>query len=497
MASERDGFGTTPRVAVGALRGISVSPGVAIGPAVVFDRNAIPVPRLTMEATDAPHEKLRLHEAILRSRARVERVRDALPEYDAEHRLILEAHLLMHRDELLVQATERAIDQGKNAEWALELSVGVLAARLAQATESYLRERVRDLDHVKEGILRELTGATHALPTLEEPSILVAVDLSPAEFLSLPRDMILGIVTELGTSTGHTALLARALHIPAVVHAQRATRLIEKGRVVVVDARTGEVLVDPSVLERVSAEHRADRYRTFAGRLRSHAPEQTTLRDGTGIEILANLELEVEVEEALEARAEGVGLYRTEFLYLKGAAPCEEQLYELFGRVGRAFHPRPVCIRTFDLGADKLPIGDLEAAPNPALGLRGLRLALARPELFEAQLRAVLRASSATSLRLMFPMVTNVEEMREAKRMVSRVRLGLEQSGIEVGQVSIGAMIEVPAAAMMIDALAKECDFFSIGTNDLTQYAMAADSNNPRVAAFASPLAPGVLQLTA
>ena len=495
--TEQDGASTTPHFALGAMRGIAVSPGVAIGPAVVFNRNAIPVPHLSLPADEAPHEKLRLHEAILRSRARIERVRDALAPTDAEHRLILEAHLLMHRDELLMEATERAVDQGKNAEWALEQTVEELAARLVQAKESYLRERVRDLVHVKEGILGELTGVTHALPTIEVPSILVAVDLSPAEFLSLPRENILGIVTELGTSTGHTAILARALRIPAIVHAPRATRLIEKGQIVILDARRGDVIIAPSELERTNAEGRAIRYRTFTGKLRSHAPEHTTLKDGTPIEILANLELEEEVEEALEARAEGVGLYRTEFLYLNGQVPSEEHLYEVFGRVGRAFHPHPVSIRTFDLGADKLPLGSPEVSHNPALGLRGLRLALARPQLFEAQLRAVLRASASTSLRLMFPMVTSVEEMREAKRIVRRVHTQLEHAGIEVGNVLVGAMIEVPAAAMMTRALAMECDFFSIGTNDLAQYAMAADRNNPVVAQLASPIAPGLLQMLA
>ena len=494
---ERDGVATTRLHPLGALRGIAVSSGVALGPAVVFNRNAISFPRMAMAAHEAPHEKLRLHEAILRSRARMERVRDALSDAEAEHRLILEAHLLMHRDELLVGATERAIDQGKNAEWALEFAMGELSAKLSQAKEPYLRERARDFDQVKEEILRELTGASLALPTLDAPSVLIAVDLSPAEFLSLPREKVLAIVTELGTSTGHTAILARALRIPAIVNVSRATRRIEKGAVVIVDARRGEVFLNPSEVERTRAEGRADRYRTFTGRLRDDAPEHTTLRDGTKVEIHANLELEVEVQEALLARAEGVGLYRTEFLYLDGALPSEEHLEAVFTRVGQAFAPHPVTVRTFDLGADKLPLGAPEPGINPALGLRGLRLALARPQLFEAQLRAILRASKSTSLRVMFPMVTSVEEMREAKRSVQRVRLQLERAGVQVGEVALGAMIEVPAAAMMTRALASECDFFSIGTNDLAQYAMAADRNNPVVAQLASCLSPGLIHLLA
>ena len=494
---ERDGEPTARLHALGALRGIAVSSGVALGPAVIFNRNAITFSRMEMQAHEAPHEKLRLHEAILRSRARMERVRDALDASEAEHRLILEAHLLMHRDELLVGATERAIDQGKNAEWALEFAMGELSKKLSQAKEPYLRERANDLDQVKEEILRELTGASLALPTFDAPSVLIAVDLSPAEFLSLPREKVLAIVTELGTSTGHTAILARALRIPAIVSVVQATRRIEVGSVVIVDARRGEVFIDPSAMERARAEGRADRYRTFTGRLREGARERTTLRDETPIEILANLELEVEIEEALLARAEGVGLYRTEFLYLDGTLPSEEHLEAVFTRVGQAFAPHPVTVRTFDLGADKLPMGTRDAGTNPALGLRGLRLALARPHLFEAQLRAILRASQSTSLRVMFPMVTSVEEMREAKRSVQRVRLQLAQAGVHVGEVKMGAMIEVPAAAMMTSALAMECDFFSIGTNDLAQYAMAADRNNPVVAPLASSLSPGLLRMLA
>ena len=492
---ERDGEPTTRLHRRDALRGIAVSAGVATGPAVVFNRNAIPFSRMTMEAHEAPQEKLRLHEAILRSRARMERVRDALSTSETEHRLILEAHLLMHRDELLVGATERAIDQGKNAEWALEFAMDELSAKLALAKEPYLRERASDLDQVKEEILRELTGASLALPTLDTPSVLVAVDLSPAEFLSLPRENLLAIVTELGTSTGHTAILARALRIPAIVNVSQATRCIEMGAVIIVDARRGEVFIDPSELERARAEGRANRYRSFTGRLREDAPARTTLRDGTPIEILANLELEVEVEEAVLARAEGVGLYRTEFLYLDGELPSEMHLEAVFSRVGRAFAPHSVTVRTFDLGADKLPLGTHDAGLNPALGLRGLRLALARPQRFEAQLRAILRASRSTSLRVMFPMVTSVEEMREAKRSVRRAREQLRHAGVQVGEVALGAMIEVPAAAMMTRALAMECDFFSVGTNDLAQYTMAADRNNPVVAPLASSLSPALLRM--
>jgi phosphotransferase system enzyme I (PtsI) len=339
---------------------------VAIGHAVVFDRRSVPIARRVVEAGDVASELARLGEAVARSRAHLEALRDRLdPSIDAEHRLVLDAHLLMVKDELLASATETEIRAGKCAEWALRQVADDLVHRLGQAKEGYLRDRAHDIEHVASDILRALTGAGTDLPPLTEPAVLVASDLSAAELLSLPRERLLALVTELGTTTGHTAILARALHVPTVVGARGAARTIEAGNIVIVDARRGEIHIDPSVEARASAEDRADRYRSFTGRLRQAREARTTLADGTRIEILANLEIEVELEEALDEQAEGIGLYRTEFLYLDGSLPDEERLTEVFLRVGRAFAPRGVTVRSFDLGADKIPRGGLEAKPSP------------------------------------------------------------------------------------------------------------------------------------
>lgn len=478
------------------LRGLAAAPGVAVAPAILFDRRAVVLPRRPAGSIRVDQEIARLHTAIAASRERIGLVREGLEAADAaELGPVLDAHLLMHKDELLVTGAIALIKEGTDAEHAVRRVATTTSARLAAASSAYLAERARDVEHVGEAIVRELVGSGVELPTFKEPAILVAWDLAPAEMVRLPRELLRGIVTEQGSARSHTAFLARALRVPAVAGIEGLMHSVEQGEVVVVDGLRGEIVVSPPQAEETLAHERATRYQAFTGRLRDRQPTLGRTKCGTHVALMANVELEVEVEAAFAEHAEGIGLYRTEFLYLDGPPPDEDKLAEVFTRVARALAPRPTTLRTFDLGADKLPMANGPRTSGGALGLRGLRLALARPELFEAALRAMLRAAVDAPVRVMFPMVTTLGELKLATQMLESARRSLKKRRIPHGKVEVGAMIEVPSAALMVDAIAQEVDFLSVGTNDLTQYTLAVDRGDPRIAGLADPLDPAIVRL--
>ncbi|MDH5493428.1 MAG: PEP-utilizing enzyme, partial [Myxococcales bacterium] len=440
------------------LLGIVASHGVAVGPVMILDRQGQAIPRRRLHGGEAPSEQERLRRAIDASRAEIESVRGQLSEaHLRDYGLILDAHLLMHRDELLAGAAIRAIaDDRMNAEWALRRTIESLKAPLLGAGSRYFRERAEDIEHVGRHILGHLGGgAGMALPPLDQPVILFSQDLSPADAARLLKSRVEGLVTVGGSPTGHTALLARALEVPAVVGVSGALELAAEARMAIVDGSRAEVWFDPDEACRQEAASRADRYRRFFVDLRARRREPARTRDGIVCSVFANVELPVEAAMVAEEGGEGIGLYRTEFLYLEhDAPPSEQEQVQIYSDVVRAVGDRPVTFRTFDLGGDKLPLR-LPVGPNPALGQRGVRLSLAEEGQFREQVRALLKAAVHGDLRIMLPLISGVGELREARRIVEACARELEEAGIAHATVPIGVMIEVPSAALTADILAQ------------------------------------------